>query len=175
MKKSVGLVVLTEIPNENGEKALAVVLQRRGMWNMEKMRSESFPCCCQVTVHGGLENKETFHEALIRESYEELGDKFGSLLQNTAIKLIEVAHKSTTEKEVVTFGTFIDIETIKMIRLLPDSGGLDIIEQSKIEKDDGLIEITEEMRESGCPPKMRAMRDDEILAVRKVFEIIKKQ
>ena len=60
MKKSVGLILMSWVPQEDGSKKLVAILQRRGIWDFERMDKETFPGCYQVTFHGGLEENETF-------------------------------------------------------------------------------------------------------------------
>ncbi len=175
MKKSVGLVVVTSVPGENGNEVHAVVIQRRGMWNMEKNQPESYPGCCQVTVRGKLEGEENFMEGLLREGREELGRSFAELLQSLRLNMTPLVRKIKEKEEVVTFGVFVGYDDLHAIRLGPESGGLDIVKISEVQKQDGLIEITPEMKVAGCPPNVRAMFADEIEAVKKAFEFIKPQ
>jgi hypothetical protein len=164
VKKSVGIIVITRIPN--GE--LAAVLQRRGVFNFEKTKRESYPGCSQVTAHGGLKEGEGFYDGLIRESLEELGEEFVQLAKNDT-ELFELVHDNDTEKEVITFGAFVAWERIKSIRLLPESGGIDIVPQSEI---GSLVEITKDMKETGCSPSIRALFPDEIEAIKKAFDLV---
>jgi len=171
MKKSVGLILMSLIPQENGSKRLVAVLQRRGVWDFERMEKETFPGCYQVTFHGGLEEGETFLEALKRESVEELGDEFtkeSKVDKNPK----ELFHKNETEKEVITFGILVSPEQLSLIRLGMSTGGLDFIDEKQVAK---IINIIPEFRENGAPVGIKAMFPDEIAALKKAFEIFGKQ
>ncbi len=176
MKKSVGLVLMVKMPQEDGSEVLMAVLQRRGRFNTEKMKPESYPGCCQVTCHGGLEEGESFDDALIREVEEELGTDLAKCLRCLPDKVgIEILiHQTTTEKEIITYGGMLPIKWISSIRLGPDSGGLDLISES--EARGATVEIKPEYKADG-PPKswMVAMFPDEIMAVRKAFEVFGKK
>jgi len=167
MKLSVGLVVMTLVPDESGRGVPAAVLQRRGMWNMEKNKPESYQGCCQVTAHGKLEGEEDPIRGIRREVCEELGERF-LLFLDTAPKVVTLIDHKEDEKRVVTFGVFMNYNTLKEIRLGPDSGGLDIIKVSEVQ---GLSKIEKHMKETGCPPVVRALFEDEIEAIKKAFEI----
>ncbi len=166
MKRSVGIIVITKLPG--GE--FAAVLQRRGVFNFEKMKRESFPGCCQVTAHGGLKDDEDFGPGIIRESTEELGKIFTELyIQNGALASIGFKRDEEGGKEVLTFWLFANFEHIKEIRLSPESGGIDILPQSEL---GSLVEITKAMKENGCPPSVRALFPDEIEAIKKAFDLV---
>lgn len=165
-KRGVGIVVVVEI-----DKILYAVLQRRGTFNTEKMASESFPGCLQVTCHGGLKDDEDFQEGLIREATEELGSKFTYLCQSD-VELTEMERVITEEKETVTYGAIIPAERLKLIRLGPDTGGLELLTK---EKADGLLcPISKDMKANGPPPGTYAMFQDEIDAVKKAFRLFEK-
>lgn len=161
MKKSVGIIVITKLPD--GE--FAAVLQRRGVFNFEKIKRESYPGCCQVTAHGGLKEGEDFQQGLVRESKEELGPEFTNITKG----LLKLIHDKTDEKEVITYGTFVAWERVQQIRLSPESGGIDILPQSEL---GSLVEITKDMKETGCSPSIRALFPDEIEAVKKAFDLV---
>jgi hypothetical protein len=161
MKRSVGIIVITKLPS--GE--FAAVLQRRGVFNFEKVKRESYPGCCQVTAHGGLKEGEDFDQGLVRESNEELGQEFANL----TLGMWKVNHQKTTEKENITYGRFCSWEEIQKIRLSPESGGIDILPQSELGT---LVEITKDMKETGAPPNVRALFPDEIEAIKKAFDLV---
>lgn len=172
MKRSVGLVILTEISISDPRPqrgTFMAVLQRRGTWNVEKMKSESYPGCLQVTCHGKVEEGETFYSALIRESCEELGEAFTRKCQKD-VPLVKLVHHTDDEKEVITYGAFVPPEYLRMIRLGPDSGGLDLVPLDEV---DEIQELTPDFKEKGPEFRhTRVMFADEIVTVRNVFEII---
>ena len=164
---------MVKMPQENGSEVLMAVLQRRGRFNTEKMKPESYPGCCQVTCHGGLEEGEDFDLGLINELSEELGQEFAQNYSHGFHGQI-VSEVRTAEKEVITFGALMPIDSLKAVRLGPDSGGLDLISES--EAKGATVEIKPEYKADG-PPKswMVAMFPDEIEAVRKAFEVFGKK
>lgn len=173
MKRSVGLVIITRIPDPQnpGPGKFMAVLQRRGTWNTEKMKLESYPGCLQVTCHGKLEGDEGYQEALLRESCEELGKEFTTMLISD-ISFVELVHETNDEKSVITLGAFVPAEKLRFIRLGPDTGGLDLVSAEDVYD---ISELTSEFKEKG--PEFRYTRimfADEIQAVKKALEIIAK-
>ena len=168
-KRSVGLILVTKIPAEDGSEKPAAVLHRRGIWNFEDpsgIKRESYPGCCQVTAHGGLKDNESFLDGLNREVEEELGTEFGNIFD---LDLFELVHVDSEKKEVCTYGAIVTIERIKKIRLAPESGGLDFIFESQLDGLSAPTIIDDSFKKVGCPPSLRAMFADEIKAVREAF------
>ena len=165
---------MVKMPQEDGSEVLMAVLQRRGTFNTEKMKPESYPGCCQVSVHGGVEEGESFDQAFIREVEEEFGKDFANCLRCLPNKAgVEILiHEETTEKEIFTYGALIPVGWLKMIRLGADSGGLDYITRTMV---DYIVPITrvfdKEVKEKGPPADNQMMFLDEIEAVKKAFEI----
>lgn len=164
MKKSVGLVIITRF---NG--TLSVLCQKRAKWNTEKNKPESFPGCLQVSCHGGLEEGEDFLPALVRESTEELGDKFTRLCQND-VQLYEVVKVVDDKKHVVTYAAFVTEERLTMIEPGKDVGGLVYLSEAEVNQ---IIPIDPSMKENGAPDGKNAMFQDEIDAIKKAFGGIK--
>ena len=135
----------------------------------KKMSKESYPGCCQVSVHGGLKDGESFYVGLIRESSEELGDEFTQASQKD-IPLTELFRELTNEKEVRTYGAFIPTERLSMVRLGPDSGGLELVHGDNFFNGQ-VQEITEDMKLNGPPHGVIALFPDEIQAVKKALEM----
>jgi len=128
VEKSVGLVVLTEIP----EMGLVAVLQERGRFNTGKMKPESWPGGCQVTAHGKVRKGEKCVQALLREVGEELGRTASQFIRNCINDLVVVSHFQKTDKEVVTYAVKLEPSFLKRIRLGSDSGGLRYVQQKDI-------------------------------------------
>lgn len=164
-KKAVGLVVLTRI---NGG-PLKAVLQVRGKFNHEKMGPESFPGACQVTVHGGLEKDETFKDALLRETRQEVGNNANRLLEKNIKNLREVARVETPKKLVVTYGAILPPDFLAKMKLNVSTGGIRLVGHKEL---DNLIELTDKEKTAGVPDDLVAMFPDEIEAVRKAFEVL---
>lgn len=170
MKRSVGLVVMVRIPKD-GKEILMAVLQRRGRWNTEKMAPESYPGCCQVTCHGKLKDGETFFQGLYRECHEELGTSFGDYIQADC-RLETLRWETTEEKEFMTLGVIVHMMKLEMIRLGPDSGGLELITRNQVQDIFSLTQEGKDLKEKG--PSRRDslyMFPDEIEAVRKAFGV----
>jgi hypothetical protein len=157
------------------EEKLIAVLQRRGQFSTERMKPSFFPGCLQVTCHGKLDEDEDFLEALGREVNEELGSKFAGTCQSD-IKVLETIDKvemtNTSEKEVITFGALVPAEYIKLIRLGPDSGGLQYFRKERFEKT--VLPITKDMKIFGPEHNLPYMFQDEIEAVKKAFNLFEK-
>jgi len=161
--KSVGLIVLTEIP----ELGMVALLRERGYLNLEKMAPESWPGLCQVTVHGRLEDDETFFDALLRETCEELGQDFAfylsGLIAQDPKKLREVLHTYDGGKEVITLCICVELWMAKKIRLAPDSGALRPVNKGKAEE---IVDTIGFKKKEGVPTRITiAMFPDERDAV----------
>ncbi|MBI2024888.1 MAG: hypothetical protein HYT03_02280 [Candidatus Harrisonbacteria bacterium] len=109
-KRSVGLVVVTDIPNMGR----VAVLNRRGDFNYETMKPESYPGGCQVTVHGKAEENEEITEALKREELEELGELGYAFDSN---KFIELSRLESEDKLIVTYGIYVPPESFPLVFL----------------------------------------------------------
>lgn len=171
-KKSVGLQVLGK--NASGE--LVALLQVRAGWNAEKNSPESYPGACQVTVHGKLEESEDFHQALLREVGEELGEEIVSPVAKLldAGRLVELVNENTPEKEIITYGAIVDNNLLQKLtdrQKTKSFGGFKIIFSSDIDK---IVDIRTFSKETGvADEKVIAMFPDEKEAVRLAFEKLK--
>lgn len=145
--------------------SLFVLCQKQAKWNTEKNAPESFPGCLQVSCHGKLEEGEDFYDALIRESYEELGDKFTGLCQND-VRLHIVAEVKDDKKHVLTCAAFVTEERLGMIEKGKDVGDLVYLSEAEV---DQIIPIDPSMKENGAPEGKNAMFQDEIDAIKKAF------
>lgn len=128
MKQSVGLVVVTEVAGLGR----VAVLQRRGEFNHETTKPESYPGGCQVTVHGGVEEMESFEQALLREAEEELGEGFVRAWQASGQGMQEMNRLEEDSRQVITYGVKLPAEVIWKIRLGPSSGGLVFLPEAKV-------------------------------------------
>lgn len=166
IKKSVGLVILVEMPN----RGLVAILQRRGPYNFEEGETESWSGGCQVTTHGTLEEKEAFKTALFREAAEELGEDAMRLIYKHSDDLVEAFHLNVEDKEVITYAVKMDFAFIKEIRLGPSTGGLELVSRNEVS------DIAEDLRlfsrDDGVQDNATiAMFPDEKAAVLKAFEL----
>lgn len=167
MERSVGLVVLTEIP----ERGLVAVLRERGSFSFERMKPALWPGACQVTAHGKLEEGEDFLTALYREIEEELGGGFAlrflSAVARDSSMLVEAFRLKKPDKEVVTFAAKIESSFLKEIRLGPETGGIRFLAHEEVSS---IVEVTSFDKATGVPDrKTIAMFSDEREAVARAF------
>jgi len=132
-ERSVGLIVMTEIPG----RGLVAVLRERGWWNFEKTKPLKWPGCSQATASGKLEEGEDFRDALFREVREELGTdftlRFNSHLDHNPAALVEVDRFQKGDMEVVTYAVKLDCTLLGKIRLSPEAGCLRLVRQEEVE------------------------------------------
>ena len=169
-KRSVGLVVFTEVP----ELGLVAVLTRRGEWNTEKMAPESYSGACQVTVHGKVEGGESLEGARNRETAEEVGAPARNYILDLAwgtpprAEFKELERLDTPEKLIVTWGIKLPCDFLKLIRLGPDSGGLRLLRKEELEN---VKDLGSYSKERGVILRtVVAMFPDEKAAVEKGFD-----
>ncbi|MDP3999673.1 MAG: NUDIX domain-containing protein [bacterium] len=170
-KRSVGLVMITEIP----EMGRVAVLQRRGEFNHEKMGPESWPGGCQVTAHGKVEENETFERALFREIVEELGENLKhalmALRSSDDMPMREVMRSEKGRHEKVTLAVKVPMDFLGYIRLGPSSGGLVLLPETRLDEIKWLTDFGKDV--GVTDRRIIAMFPDEIEAVRRAFEVLK--
>lgn len=165
-EKSVGLIVMTEIPHMG----LVAVLRERGNFNFEKMAPESWAGGCQVTVHGKLEEGEDFLDALDREINEELGPAFANI-SHLRKNIILVYEKQEELKHVKTFAQKLDCRCLARIRLNPDSGSIQFLPRHGLDR---VCNLNNHPREISIANRsIIAMFPDEMKAVVKAFDVLK--
>lgn len=125
-KRSVGLLILSEVE----KMGLVAFLRERGVFNFEKMQPESWPGACQITVHGKLEEGETFEDALYRELTQELGPDFADIIWRQYFA--SFVSLKTEKENIETLALKIDFSLLSQIRLAPDSGCLRLVRKSDI-------------------------------------------
>ena len=189
-KRSVGLVVLTEVPGMG----VVALLRRRGKYNYEKEKEgfrESCPGSCQVTCHGKVkswdedgdliidrelgpdDHMETDPEALFRELKEELGKTAGTdILKSTPDGGDPIVLMDDVESNAVTFGVFYPPKNLawllQVIKLESSTGGLEFLPQSEV---DNIRNLRDFDKDTGVTDlNIIAMFRDEIEAVRRAFE-----
>jgi len=129
-KTSVGLLIITHDP----DKGLIALLQRRGHFDFEHMKPESWRGIAQVTVHGDLHKQETFKAGLLREVGEELGLYAKKMVARNFSKAHELARKQTPEHFSITFLLTLPPTILTMIKLHRSSGGLVILRKKDLKK-----------------------------------------
>lgn len=170
-KRSVGLVVLTEVPGLG----VVVVLQRRGKNNPEKFEegkiNESYPGGCRVTCHGrvrGIYCDE--RDALYRKSLEEIGKDASFFVLTFFNQFVELVRHEGDDESSVIFGFVVHngVEFLKKIRLHPSSGGLELLSQGEVRNIRNLGDF--DKRVGVTDSGVIAMFPDEVEAVRLAFE-----
>lgn len=163
--QSVGLIVLTEVPPTG---LLVAVLRERGFFNFEKMRPESWPGGCQVTVHGKIDEGEKPLDALYRETREEVGEEFAKIVFSRK-KPALIFSKHNADGEVFTYAVKIVCELLWRIRLSPDSGSIRFLQQAEIGK---IRDITDYGKNTGVQCRNTiAMFSDEKQALEIAFKL----
>ncbi len=116
-----GLLVLSE--DETGRFAL---LQKRGDWDYEQNRWESYPGGCQVTCLGGVEPEDQGdrEQTMLREADQELGPDFVRHLAASPPQHLITVQTDVPEREATFYWTRLPAAAIATIRLHPSSGGL---------------------------------------------------
>ncbi len=143
--KRVGLIVLVDLPLDAPNMRLTAVLRERGLFNLEKGASETWPGLCQVTAHGRIKSGETPIIALLREVREELGWTFAFAVEVLILRdpsvLGEVAHVTLRSKEIRTFAIKVDVSLLAKIRLDPQSGTIRFVTEDDLAGIKGVDEV----------------------------------
>lgn len=170
MKRSVGLIVLAEF-QVDGITAIRAILQKRGKYDYEKKRPESYPNCLQVTSHGNLLEGESFYDGLVRRVRQELGERFSREIMTEGLLSVRMVQEEIgDDKNIQTFGCLVEETVIEMIRLHASSGGLIQVSKEDVEK---LTPISTTMKEGGLEHhSITALLQDEINAVQAAFKIL---
>lgn len=163
MKKTVGLIAITDTKK--------AVLQVRGNSNTEKNEQETYRGAYQLTVHGSINEGESEKEALLRETREELGEKFAEIVEAEFNKDQNFVELNRIEKEnisVANFGVIIDEAALKEIELNSSTGGsIKLISKSDVSN---IRELKTSDRERGIAENEIVMFPDNIEAVKLAFE-----
>ena len=167
-EKSVGLIILTEIP----DKGLVAVLRENGFYNLNTMSPEPWPGGCRFTIYGELSNGETFLSGLRCEIEEEFGhvfiNEFWPKFRNSSI---EVSRTKKQDREIVIFAVKIDRFLLASARLQPN-GGIRFLMPCSIYS---VRDIRTYPRQVGIFDRSAiAMFSNEKEAVRKAFEHLSK-
>ncbi|HJO89638.1 MAG: NUDIX domain-containing protein [Candidatus Pacebacteria bacterium] len=169
IKKTIGLIILTNIPDPVGAVA---ILQTRGKFNYEKRTPETYTSAMQISVHGSIEEDESEFEALIRETKEELGEEIAQEIEGRYGELIELNRIEKDSLSNVNFGIVLPHEFLQKVKLHPSSGGLKLLPKEKVEE---ITELKKSDREHGIQDgKKIAMFPDDIEAVKLAFEKLTK-
>jgi hypothetical protein len=172
VEKSVSLLIMTRLQMEEGEpEELVAILQRRGEFNHETMRPESWPGACQLTVHGKVEEDENEKNTLFRETVEELGQDFvlGFMIA-MSFKMVEIGEVLTEKKHVQHYAVEVLPDRLKSIRFNASTGGVRIMRYKDLDRIQNLF--MGYIKEKGIELRSAtAMFPDEIKAVKKAFEI----
>ena len=164
-KRSIGLLIMTVIDG-----VIYAVLQRRGWFNFETSKPESWPNTYQPTMHGRINPNDRFDQVAIwREGFQELGPALTQAVMEHELHLL---HTTNTETEnIMTYGVLLPLEAIKTICLSPSTGGLRfirVIDLNRLVKIEG-SGITKTVGQSDNWEI--AMFEHNIINVRRAFEV----
>jgi hypothetical protein len=140
MKLSVSLLVMLL-----DDTSPVAILQKRGEYNYEERRLETYSGAGQATCHGDLTEDETIEAGMQREVNEELGLVFGNIFfahkEQRRIEMLgnQTGHNRTS----VIFLMRATAEEIQKIRLGPSSGGLVRVEAEDVPR---IRQLTPEMK-----------------------------
>jgi 8-oxo-dGTP pyrophosphatase MutT (NUDIX family) len=167
--RSTGIVLLTDL----GDGIMRAILQKRGEYDFEKMRPESWPGGTQVTVNGGIDESEEPLQALIREVSEELGRTFvphiHDLIDSGNLKEL-IRYDDGQGFFRIFYGGVIDKKCLKDLALAPATGGLIFITKEEIPT---LKNIRDFDRTKGISDRTtHALFPEDIEAVKKAFDVI---
>lgn len=177
MQKSIGLLILTELP----DLGRVAILQIRGEFNHETMKAETFPGGCQATCHGKAEQGECLPFALFRELDGEIGKKAADMLyeifhprQDSGYVFCPKVSESSAEgptEIATTYAVIMPPDILRIIRLSPSSGGLRLLKENEIPLIQNLRDF--DRSEGVIDRRVIAMIPDEKQAVQKAFETFK--
>ncbi len=171
MKKSVGLLLMVRM----ADGGIRAILQRRGWWNHETEKEESWRGSYQPTAHGGMEQNEIIDVAIIlREVAEEIGEVVALQLAISIAnenKLELLAETRNDEVWVTTYGIIMPMEIIGKIRLGPSSGGIRPISTDEVRSIQS-IEAGGYRKDDTLPEnRVIVMFDHNIRAVKQAFTV----
>ena len=121
MRFVAGLLVISR-----DELGIFALLQRRGEWDYEHNRWESYPSGCQVTCSGGVENEDEkdTRRTMLREADQELGPAFTQHILAAGPQHLMRVRTESMNREADFYWVELAPEKLADIRLHPSSGGL---------------------------------------------------
>lgn len=132
----VSLIIFTKLPDDIG---LVAILQKRGEFDDERMKPESAPGGCQLTVTGGIEDGETPEAALHREVIQEIGFTCGIEFALASINMenmtiLSYAPGEQRKENALAYAWIVEPEFIRRMSLHPATGGLKYLRESQIKE-----------------------------------------
>ncbi len=118
----VGLAIVTDLPFFGR----TVMMQKRGVFDPERMDWETWPDHLQVSCYGCCQETDLCPiEALLREAREELGPDVAAIVEDRRADLKLLLRSEDDQQMVILYGLLIaDCEWLKRVRLHPATGGL---------------------------------------------------
>ena len=173
-EKIVGLQIFTNLL----DKGKVAILQRRGTYDFEKMKDETWPGGFQITAIGrATDPKEFFLNVLYDEVKGELGQYIADIVIAEKNKLGDqklfdgIVVRGDTEKEVKIYGFGLRWPEVKKhFKLHVSTGGLGYVAEANVSKIKNLLDFD---KEKGVPDlRTIAMFPEEKEAVEKGLQII---
>lgn len=120
MRIVAGLLVMS-----NDSDGLFALLQRRGEWEFDESRPESYPFGCQATAAGKLEPEDNGdpYAGMMREVRQELGRDFADYLA-ASNHPTHLSVWQSPERHATHFSVLVQHEALSLIRLHPSTAGL---------------------------------------------------
>ncbi len=141
---------------------------------VRRASGRSNPGVYQASVNGKLDDSEDWLKALRREVGEELGEKLAESLDFSSLELVDISPYIFKGKQALsrTYVGQITKEQVEMIKLSEESDRILWVGPEDI----GMIKTTEEVKKTGFDPdKEIVMFPDQLRALKKIFELEKKQ
>ncbi len=173
-EKIVGLLIVTNLL----DKGKVALLQRRGKYDFEKMKDETWPGACQVTAIGRASDpKEYASNVLYNEIKGEIGQYIADLVAASKNKVEEQklfdgkAIRNGKEKEIKIYGFGMRWpEVKKLIKLHLSTGGLEYVAPAAVSKIKNLLDF--ESQKGVADLHTIAMFPEEKEAVEKGLRIV---
>lgn len=166
--RAVGLIILTDLPHFGGRVALLSV---RGEFNDETLNRETYPGACQLTIHGGCREEESFEQALHREIFEEFNLPETHPVQQ-ALKRCKIPLCEVQENRIIkNFGAYLPMSDLNDVRLNFASGGLRIFRQETIASVQNILKF--DKKEGVLDRRITAMLPSDLSALELAFRLIK--
>lgn len=167
-KTAASLILFTKIPH----RGLVAILNKRGSFNYESFKPESYPGFYEPTISGGIESQEHLIEGLLREAEEEMGSEATKLITHYASQLHHVAHRETEKISAYTYALFIPHLPLAILKPSRSSAGIRPITEKETKEIKGILSGEYDKR---LPPPdgQLWMLSDSLEGLKRAFELYK--